>query len=171
MMMELATLNGSPADHALGTEEGPDFGSTREKLLEELEPLEDELRQIEEEILELTETARRLRRAIGGIKGLREPAAGRGVRPEGDLAVGFHGMAAMRVAMEMEPERLWSPLDLYEVLRQKGWLSPRSADPLGQVGNRMHRLLRRGELERVDRGLYRYLGTASGLPAGGVYGR
>lgn len=163
--MEPAVLNGSStatgpsraADESQGTE------STVDRLLVEVGPLEEELHRVEETIAELSATARSLRLAIAGINGLRDPALRPTVEREADAPAGFHGLRAVRKVMESEPDRLWSASQVFKELTERGWFSPNSVDPRRQVNNRLHDLLRRGEIQRVDRGVYQYVGTARGL--------
>ena len=61
--------------------------------------------------------------------------------------------AILRV-MADEPNRVWTAVELYNALEDRGWL-PRASDPRKSMGATLSVMTSRGRLQRVGRGSYR----------------
>jgi len=78
-----------------------------------------------------------------GLIGLR---SGRGAGPRGTEAV-------RRV---MKDGGTWSVPQVHAELEKRGWTSPQAKHPAKATETALHRLYQKGELARLDRGIYRY---------------
>lgn len=100
---------------------------------------------------EAEELERRLhkRAAKAGIElGGAAPAGKEGGRPP------LRGVAAIRAVVDAEPERIWSAAAIQEKLEAKGWVSPDAVHRRQGIEAAISRLVRGGELRRVERGRY-----------------
>jgi len=65
------------------------------------------------------------------------------------------GVAAIRRVLSEAPDRVWSSGELHLELEQRGWVSRTARHRLQGTEAAVSRLVRCGELERVERGRYR----------------
>lgn len=82
-----------------------------------------------------------------------------GVGAAGSRAI--HGVYAIRRLLTESPSRVWSAGSLHAELEARGWLSPTARHRLQGTEAAISRLVRKGELERLDRGRYRLSDSAA----------
>jgi hypothetical protein len=101
-----------------------------------------------------------IERIAEGIEALLGPLPSPGPRlpglgdpPENEKLV---GVAAVRAVMGERPERIWRAAEIHKQLEARGWLTGDAKFPLRGTEAAINRLWRGGEIERVDKGRYRY---------------
>lgn len=65
------------------------------------------------------------------------------------------GVAAIRRVLSEAPDRVWSAGELHLELERRGWVSRTARHRLQGTEAAVSRLVRSGELERIERGRYR----------------
>lgn len=71
------------------------------------------------------------------------------------------GVAAIRRVLREAPNRVWSAGELHLELEQRGWVSRTARHRLQGTEAAVSRLVRSGELERIERGRYRLSSLSS----------
>ena len=83
-----------------------------------------------------------------------------------------YGVGAIRRVLHESPSRVWSAGLLHLELEARGWVSPTARHRLQGTEAALSRLVRSGELERVQRGRYRLSpGGAASRPSVAADGR
>jgi hypothetical protein len=124
-------------------------------LVAHLPALRAEARQLREQESKVREQAARVERVIEAIEGLRaQPPSP--TRQNGRQARGPTGIAAVRRVMSEAGGRVWRPREVHEVLEKRGWVSPHAQHPVNGTENSINRLWKRGEVEKLGPGRYRY---------------
>lgn len=133
-----------------------------EALIDQIPALEEEARRERKRGTEALNRAQRLERVIRDLKALSgQPAEQvRTLFDEPDdlsddgTDIHLTGIAAVR---EVMGENLGRPLrasDVHSVLQQRGWISPSNQAPIRSTEVALHRMARRGEIDKVDRGVF-----------------
>lgn len=118
-------------------------------LLNRIPELEFQAAQLERQAEELTRKAHAFRQIIQGIFALNN--GGRGVRKRrGPSGGGPRGRDAVLLVMHQRPDELWTTAEVKAKVRERGWPSSSKS-----IENSIHRLRDDGEVEFVQRGVYR----------------